>query len=242
MKNEEYIYNAVNLLRSCNSGILSTISKENKDYPFGSFVTFITCRDRTIYFYLSDIAQHTINFKRESKACLTISSNKKEKDVQNSQRLTLMGDIKSVVKDEIMYCRKKFNLIFPESKKYAKFHGFNFYCLKINKVRWIGGFGKIAWLEPKNWEKITPKWKGKENSIINHMNNDHSDSIISSLKAQHNITDKKVKMIFITIDGYYVMSKKGILFIQLDNNCNTTDEYRKELVNLAKKYRSYEKK
>ena len=236
----KYNYNAINVLRNCNSGILSTISKKNKDYPFGSFTTFITGRDRKIYFYLSDIAQHTINFKNNSRACLTISRNKDDNyDVQNCQRLTLMGDIKNVPKENLQYCKNKFFFIFPESKKYLKFHGFNFYQLEINSVRWIGGFGKIAWLDLVNWKKFQPKWKESENSIVNHMNKDHSNSIISSLNAQHSIKDNKAYMIFLTIDGYYAKSKNQIFFIQLDKTCNTTNEYRKELIKLAEKYRKF---
>ena len=235
----EYNYNAVNLLRSCKTGILSTISKMNKNYPFGSFTTFITCRDRTIYFYLSDIAQHTINFTADCRACLTISRETKDNDLQNNERLTLMGDIK-IVKEDLEYCKDKFHAIFPESKKYADFHGFNFYQLEINSVRWIGGFGKIAWLEIEDWRKNNPQWKNKEDSIINHMNMDHSNSIISSLNAQHLIKGYDAKMIFITIDGYYVECKDGIFFIQLDKKCNTINEYRKELIKLAEKYRHFE--
>tara|TARA_Y100000589_G_scaffold179942_1_gene170353 strand:+ start:9435 stop:10163 length:729 start_codon:yes stop_codon:yes gene_type:complete len=239
---EKYTYNAINLLRNSNSGVLSTISKKNNDYPFGSLTTFITCRNRTIYFYLSDIAQHTINFKNNSKACLTILSNKKEDDTQNSQRLTLMGDIKDVAEEDLEYCKNKFHYVFPESKKYAQFHGFNFYQLEINSVRWIGGFGKISWLDLEDWKKNIPEWKNAENSIIDHMNKDHSNSIVSSLNAQHSIKDKNANMIFITIDGYHVKCKKGCFFIQLDKTCNTTDEYRKELIKLAEKYRKYEVK
>ena len=239
-KEAKYNYKAINLLHSSRSGILSTISKKNKNYPFGSFATFVTARDRTIYFYFSDIAQHTINLKENPKACLTISKSISNEDVQNSQRLSLMGNIKSIKESNKEYCKNKFHEFFPESKKYMNFHGFNFYQLEINSIRWIGGFGKIAWLETEDWKSKDPKWKKHEESIINHMNSDHSNSIVSSLNAQHNIKDHKAKMIFLTKDGYYVKSKKEMLFIQLEQKCNTMQEYKEELINLAKKYRSFE--
>ena len=236
----EYNYNAINLFRNCNSGILSTISKRNYNYPFGSYTTFISSKDRKVYFYLSDIAQHTINFKANPKACLTISKEAETGDVQESQRLTLMGDIKSVKQSDLSYCQTKFHSIFPESKKYIKFHSFNFYQLEINCIRWIGGFGKIAWLEVKDWENYTPGWNDYESAIITHMNSDHSNSIISSLYAQHNIKDKTAKMIFLTIDGYYIEAKESIYFIQFNTKCTTRKQYKKELTNLAKKYRKFE--
>ena len=43
----------------------------------------------------------------------------------------------------------RFHKIFPESEGYAKMHNFNFYQITIIQARWIGGFGKISWLDPE---------------------------------------------------------------------------------------------
>ena len=72
------------------------------------------------------------------------------------------------------------------------------------------------------------------------MNEDHSNTIISSLNAQHKVYDKNVKMFALTIDGYYVNSKEGVFFIQFPESCDNAKEYREILVSLAKKYKSFE--
>ena len=64
--------NASRLYRNRLHGILSTVSKVHDDYPFGSFVTYISSRSRTAYLYLSDLAEHTENLHYKSKSCLTI--------------------------------------------------------------------------------------------------------------------------------------------------------------------------
>ena len=89
MKNQlnEHDKDAIKLLRFNNSGILSTISKKYSGYPFGSFVTYVTGRSRIIYFYFSDLAQHTKNLNFKSESCLTISETLKNDDKQNSKRL-----------------------------------------------------------------------------------------------------------------------------------------------------------
>ena len=123
---EEFDYLATKLYRTSNSGILSTISKSNKDYPFGSFVTFVSLLDRSAYLYLSDIAEHTKNIKLQSKACLTILGQKKNNhDQQNNSRLSVMGNLLKIKEDELENCQKKFFSLLPESKNYANFHGFN---------------------------------------------------------------------------------------------------------------------
>jgi len=240
--NKKYEYNAVKLFRNSQAGVLSTISQRNKGYPFGSYTTFMSGRDRSLYFYLSDIAQHTINFKKNSKASLTIVNQNTKGDKQNSQRLSLLGDITNLTKQETKNYKEKFHIIFPESKKYADFHGFNLYKMELNDIRWIGGFGKIGWLETERWKTQLPEWYSKEKKIVNHMNDDHKNSIISSLKAQHNIEDENAKMLFLTIDGYYVNCSKGIYFVQLDKSCFSSEEYRKELIKLAKLNRKFEVK
>ena len=96
----EYEKLAINLMRNCREGVLSTVSKKYEGYPFGSFVTFISGADRSIIFYASDIAQHTINLKNNSKACITLF-NLSEGDKQDSARLSLMGDVKKIDKDVI---------------------------------------------------------------------------------------------------------------------------------------------
>ena len=241
MKETKYEQNAINLLRNSNSALLSTISISVKDYPFGSYVSYVSGRDRTIYLYLSDIAEHTKNLKKDPKACMTITREKTHGDKQESERLSLIGDLQKVDEEIIEFCQKRYYTFFKNSEQYAQFHGFNFYQLTIKHIRWIGGFGQIAWLNKKNWIYQNPKWSIKEMNIIEHMNNDHQNTIISSLKAEHNIEEIDPKIIFLTIDGYYIQGASNIYFIQLNKVCNTSSEYREELIRLAKENKKFEK-
>lgn len=234
----EYEKLAINLMRNCREGVLSTVSKKYEGYPFGSFVTFISGADRSIIFYASDIAQHTINLKNNSKACITLF-NLSEGDKQDSARLSLMGDVKKIDKD-VEEISRKFIEFFPESSQYSNMHDFNFYSLNISQVRWIGGFGKIAWLSSTNWNPIRPKWLKQEKSMIEHMNEDHSNSIVSTLNAKLGIKDKHAKMLRLTMDGYYVSSKNKIYFLDFNLPCFTVKQYRDKLVEQAKEYRDFE--
>ena len=234
----EYEKLAINLMRNCREGVLSTVSKKYEGYPFGSFVTFISGADRSIIFYASDIAQHTINLKNNSKACITLF-NLSEGDKQDSSRLSLMGDVKKIDKD-VEEISRQFIEFFPESSQYSNMHDFNFYSLNISQVRWIGGFGKIAWLSSTNWNPIRPKWLKQEKSMIEHMNEDHSNSIVSTLNAKLGIKDKHAKMLRLTMDGYYVSSKNKIYFLDFNLPCFTVKQYRDKLVEQAKEYRDFE--
>ena len=62
-KFKTYEANAVNLFRTSSAAILSTVSKKHDGYPFGSFITYVSSRNRNIFLYASDIAEHTKNLK-----------------------------------------------------------------------------------------------------------------------------------------------------------------------------------
>ena len=239
-KKKKYELEAVNLYRSTNAAILSTMSKKYEGYPFGSFITYVSDKNRTLLMYTSDIAQHTKNLKTNSKACVTLFKLDTEYDKQNSSRLTLMGDLKDVPVDDLEECQERFIKFLPESKKYSSMHDFKFYKLEISRIRWIGGFGDIAWLNPKNWQDDLPRWAKNEKMMIDHMNDDHANVLQSALHAQHGIKDKNVSMIALTIDGYYVNSKENLYFISFDAPVFKPIDYRKVLVKQAKDYRSFE--
>ena len=238
-KSNQYESDSMNLFRSSKYGILSTISKQIKDYPFGSFVTYVSSVSRDIYLYLSDLAEHTENLNYKSKSSLTIFKINKKGDIQNSARLTLIGDLNYVPDSEIENCKNRFYSILPESKKYQTMHDFKFYKLDIKCARWIGGFGNIGWLDQSMWD-CEPSWKKEESNIIKHMNDDHQNTIIAALKAQHGLSDNDAKIEFLCVDGYYASTIKGHYFISFPRPAVNIKEYRTILVELAKIYKEYE--
>tara|TARA_Y100000588_G_C14234556_1_gene916694 strand:+ start:641 stop:1372 length:732 start_codon:yes stop_codon:yes gene_type:complete len=238
--NKEYEKEAVSFFRSDKTAILSTISKKYDGYPFGSFVTYVSGWDRTIFLYLSELADHTKNLKENHKSCITILKKNDKGDIQNSARLTLIGNLEIVPEKINERCKDRFHNIFPESRAYAQMHDFNFYQISITQARWIGGFGKISWLEPKNWISVPIEWLDNEKRMIDHMNEDHSNTIKSALHAMHGVQDQDALMIGLSIDGYYIRSKKDVFFINFDYPIFNSKDYRNKLIDLSKKYRSYE--
>ena len=86
-----------------------------------------------------------------------------------------------------------------------------------------------------------PEWLSKAPyRIIEHMNDDHSNSIVSTLNAQHGIKDINAKMEKLEVNGYFASSAGKFYFLEFENSCNSTDEYKSELIKNAKKYRNFE--
>ena len=86
-----------------------------------------------------------------------------------------------------------------------------------------------------------PTWLFNASSrIIEHMNDDHSDSIVSTLNAQHGIKDKNAKMEKLEVNGYFASSNGKLYFLEFEQVCNSAEEYKAELIKHAKKYKQYE--
>ena len=136
------------------------------------------------------------------------------------------------------YVGERFFKFLPKSEDYSKTHDFNFYNLNPREVRWIGGFGEIAWLKDDFWNLEKPEWADEEISMIAHMNEDHKDVVISCLKGVHNINDETALMIGLSIDGYYIESKMNIYYLPFDNPCLNSIEVREALVEHAKRFKS----
>ena len=63
-----------------------------------------------------------------------------------------------------------------------------------------------------------PEWLSKASyRIIEHMNEDHSNSIVSTLNAQHGIKDENAKMEKLMVNGYFASSGEKSYFLEFEN-------------------------
>ena len=93
----------------------------------------------------------------------------------------------------------------------------------------------------ENINRISGDWLTKyAPRVIKHMNEDHQNTIVSTLNAQRKIKDPDAKMIELRHDGYFALSNGVRFFLNFEKTCESPEEYKNELVKNAKKYRSYE--
>ena len=87
------------LLRSVDSGILSTMSLEIPGYPFGSVTPYAMTQEGRVAMYVSEIAQHTRNMRGDPKVCLTVTEGSGAENQQALGRVTVVGDVFEVPAD-----------------------------------------------------------------------------------------------------------------------------------------------
>lgn len=227
------------LLRDSDVGVISTLSKNLRGYPFGSVTPFISDSEGYIYFYISDIAQHASNMYADSRMSLTVYKTRTSGDQNENARLTIVGDgepMSGSVHDEMLdrYVRR-----YPEAEGYKQAHDFKMWKVSVKRVRYIGGFGKIFWLEKEEWMASASPWdKSAEDGMIEHMNEDHQDAMALILQNYAGLKDDQVAMSGIQSDGCYLLSNGKNIFIPFEQVCEHAGDVRKHLVTLTQAAKS----
>lgn len=160
------------LLQSCYDGVLSTHSRDLPGYPFGSVVPYCLDRSGAPIILIASIAQHTKNILADPHTSLIVFDRSAD-DLQSNGRLTLLADAALVAPDDADTSARYYRY-FPEARDYHLTHDFAFCRLAPQRIRFIGGFGQIFWLEPQDVLLTNPFTDADERRMIEHMNADHA--------------------------------------------------------------------
>jgi heme iron utilization protein len=165
------------LLTACYDGVLATLSVDCAGYPFGSVVPYCLDAEMRPVILIASIAQHTKNIRHDRRVSLTLFD-REMPDLQASGRVTYLGDAERLAPGAALdaaaarYCR-----YFPEAVDYDRTHDFAYYVIVPKRLRFIGGFGAIHWLEPQHALARNPFDAAAERGIVEHMNVDHADAV-----------------------------------------------------------------
>ncbi|NEQ96904.1 MAG: pyridoxamine 5'-phosphate oxidase [Cyanothece sp. SIO2G6] len=143
------------LLQQQSFGVLSTHSVDVAGFPFGSVTPYSLTLDYHPLIYISNIAQHTQNIIADSRVALTILADTPPEtpktDPQTRPRITILGHAIPVLPDDPAsdaLHQIYFNQ-FPDAQAILSQLGFHLYHIQPVRLRYIGGFGKICWVEPE---------------------------------------------------------------------------------------------
>lgn len=237
MRNQA-VADAKRLVRALNSGVLSTISKNLQGYPFGSVTPFMSDSEGSLYIYISDIAQHAKNIREDARVSMTVYHQAERGDQNEEGRVTFVGDAVELSEQEQEVQLKRYTALFPEAESYKQAHDFNLWRIDVKRVRYIGGFGKIFWLEKDEWEAPASPWDiVSESGMISHMNEDHQDAMEAILAHHTGELNPNVIMSGVVADGCYLQSMQKNVFIPFPFICESSTDVRKALVALTKEAR-----
>lgn len=133
------------LLSRSGVGALATMSVEAQGFPFASLTPFAVDGSGDPIFLLSELAEHTANLKADPRASLLVADALRPgADPLALERVTLVGLMTSAAREDVL---ELYTGAHPESKMYAGFKDFAFYRLEVQRARYVGGFGRMSWIE-----------------------------------------------------------------------------------------------
>lgn len=234
MSMQHITFDAKTLSRTHHSGVLSTLSTSMPGYPFGSVVPFYLTAQGDAIIYISDIALHTRNIKADPKVSLTIFD-ADEDDSQANGRVTLLGNAEQVSAQEV---KAQYLALFPQAKSYEQTHDFNFYKIRAERIRYIGGFGKIHWISKEQWFVPHQDWHSDATGMINHMNEDHVDAMQAFIRANTELDCAQPKMISVFPEGAHYCCDGHVVYVPFHELCHSPTQVRQALVKLTHEARA----
>jgi hypothetical protein len=216
-------------VRGQHSGVLSTLSQRVEGFPFGSVAPFILDQTGCPVILISTLAEHTKNIDADSRVSLIVQPY--SPDMQVAGRVTLLGRAHRL--DDKSALGPRYLRFHPQAESYFAMHDFSFYRIEPVRIRYIGGFGKIHWVEPAQYLLAEAALAAQESDILDHMNADHADNLRAYCRHVHGVETAQATMIGIDPDGFDVRGEAGDLRFDFDTPVFDAQQARQALVALA---------
>src|SRR5271156_6035318 len=189
-------------------GSLSTVSRKQQGYPFGSVMPYGLDEYANPVFLISTMAMHTQNVQADPRSSLLVTQPDSIGDPLGASRVTLLGNILPVPEPELAEARKLYLARYANSKYWVDFDDFSFYRMDVVDVYYVGGFGVMGWVSASEYYGAQPDpLADTATEIVQHMNTDHGDALVLLARAFAGIESQDVSMSSVDRLGFHVRVK-----------------------------------
>jgi putative heme iron utilization protein len=223
-------------------GSLSTLSRKQPGFPFGSVMPYGLDASGRPIFLISTMAMHTQNVQADPRASLLITQPDSSGDPLGASRVTLIGNVLTIPKAEVPDARQLYLERYANSKYWVDFEDFSFYRMDVLDIYYVGGFGVMGWVAAPDYNRAHPDPLADAGAgIIEHMNTDHKDALILLARTLGGIEAQEAAMTSVDRLGFHVRLKtqdgmKGAR-IAFSREVSNPGETRKVLVEMVQQAR-----
>ena len=166
---------------STNTGTLASLTATGD--PWASFVTYGLLAGAPVL-CVSNLAEHGRNLSGDPRASIAIVAAATDSDPLANSRITLAGVVERPGADELAAARQAHLDAVPAAKYYVDYSDFTLWVLRVDRVRWVGGYGRMDSATGPDYsvaepDPIQPVALG----AIEHLNADHADSLALMAKT-----------------------------------------------------------
>lgn len=189
-------------------GTLSTQSRKQPGFPFGSVMPYGLDPQGRPLFLISNMAMHTQNLQADPRASLLVMQDPGSADVLGAARVTLIGEAAPVPESDRAEARKLYLNAYPNAKYWVDYDDFAFYRLSVTDTYFVGGFGVMGWVTSDDYLQAAPDpLADAAEGIIHHMNDDHPDALALLARVHAKIEASDAKMTAVDRLGFHVRLK-----------------------------------
>jgi heme iron utilization protein len=134
-------------------GSLSTLSRKQPGFPFGSVMPYGLDDHGRPIFLISTMAMHTQNLQAAPHASLLVTQHHTEGEPLGASRVTLLGNVLPVPEPELAEARKLYLERHANSRYWVDFEDFSFYHMDVVDVYYVGGFGVMGWVSAFDYDR-----------------------------------------------------------------------------------------
>ncbi len=223
-------------------GSLSTLSRRQPGFPFGSVMPYGLDNHGRPIFLISTMAMHTQNLQADPRASLLVTQPDASGDPLGASRVTLVGNVLLIPEPEVAEARTLYLARYENSKYWVDFEDFSFYRMDVVDVYYVGGFGVMGWVTASEYDHAqADPLADAAAGIVQHMNADHKDALLLLARVLAGIESQEAVMISVDRLGFHVRLKtqdgmRGarIGFVREVSNAEETRKVLVEMVQQAR--------
>src|SRR6266478_2404143 len=224
-------------------GSLSTLSRRQSGFPFGSVMPYGLDDHGRPIFLISTMAMHTQNLQADPRASLLMTQDAAHGDPLGAPRVTLVGNVQPIPDSEVAAARKLYLARYANSKYWVDFEDFSFYRMEVVDVYYVGGFGVMGWVSASEYSLARPDpLADSMTEILEHMNTDHNDALVLLARTFAGIESQQAKMTSVDRLGFHVRltTRDGVRGVRIAflQEVGSAAETRMVLVEMVQQARS----
>ena len=170
------------------AGALATLTADGA--PWASRVSYGELADGAPVLLVSSLAEHGRNLRRDARASLLVALEDAAGDPLDAGRVTLAGHVEVPAGAEADAARAAFLAAAESAHRYVDFADFSLFVLRVERVRWVGGFARMGTVDGGDYRTAAPDpVAGSAASAVRHLNEDHADALLAMAAGPAGFTD-----------------------------------------------------
>lgn len=138
------------LLHETAFGTLATHATQLPGYPYATVMPYVLDESHCPVICISALAEHTKNLLADPRASFSVVQ-ARATDVQAAARATLVADAERIETPQPLL--ERYLRYEPQAEQLLSLD-FMLFRLRPKRIRFIGGIGRMGWLEEKEWGEL----------------------------------------------------------------------------------------